>query len=132
MTMIVLPLIIRILLICNNIHNKSDNNCDNLAIITVIMRIIIKIIHWSILFLWKNYFCNFILYMKFQISYHIKKYTKPYINKKGEKIRTNNLQWNIQVTYPMFHRHENYFFFNIKKILRIVIEANTLAKQLHL
>ena len=43
--MIVLPLIIRILLICNNVHNKSDNNYDNLTIITVTMRIIIKIIH---------------------------------------------------------------------------------------
>ena len=57
-TTIVLPIIFRILIICNNGYNESYSNCDNLTI----MIITIKIIHQLMFFLLKIDFYGFFMY----------------------------------------------------------------------
>ena len=59
---IVVSIIIKILIIFNNGNSGSYNDCDNLTIIIITIRIIIEIIHNSMLYLLRIEFYNFSMY----------------------------------------------------------------------
>ena len=58
-TMIMIPIIVRVLIIHSDNNCDSYNESDNLTIIIIIMRIVIEIIHHSMLYMLRIKFCNF-------------------------------------------------------------------------